>query len=491
MKLLISLDNNKLYNVSLNTKTDDNSQEDFNKPLIIKDTILKDLKNKIIHMENINNKLVFVLDNGSVLFYNYSFKTTANNPDFIEYNMISIDTLLQAIDIKFNDELIISSNKINKKSKKPIQFNTSNISNKDLESDQVLTSSIKIINNLLMVPIKSGLLTFIDLNNYTVFDHQLNAPLSFINIIETNKEKIKFTAGGYENLLKVCEFNMGNKELSTVVSTKPMKFNEHLNLTFPNWPVFSTNIIDQTSKEEYFLEFTKFGHLKYYNFKNSKKPINGLNEILLNRPFQKNLQPILTNIIETSATEDESKTFILTDNFNSIWELTVTVVNNEIKIKQKGKVSKNISGHVGYLNEKTETSEIPQTYIIPVKKEEQDDDEVKEEVEEVKPLDKEELQYLQSKSNFVKNSNLLTFTSSSKLNVIKIENNIKKHIIDWTSNSKILSVLIYDTTDVLNKKKYQKYIDRLIRKRGVSVEQEENEKMWDKLDANPPKRQKK
>jgi len=149
MKLLISLDNNKLYNVSLNTKTDDNSQEDFNKPLIIKDTILKDLKNKIIHMENINNKLVFVLDNGSVLFYNYSFKTTANNPDFIEYNMISIDTLLQAIDIKFNDELIINSNKINKKSKKPIQFNTSNISNKDLESDQVLTSSIKIINNLL------------------------------------------------------------------------------------------------------------------------------------------------------------------------------------------------------------------------------------------------------------------------------------------------------------------------------------------------------
>lgn len=490
MKLLISFDNNKLYNISLNTKTDDSSQETFNKPLIIKDTLLKDVKTKIIHMENINNKLVFVLEDGKVLFYNYSFKVTDNNPDFIEYNMISIDTLIETINIKLDDDSIIKANKINRKSKQPIQFNTSNISNKDLESDQILTSSIKIINNLLMIPTKSGLLTFIDFKEYTTFDCQLSTPLSFINILESSKDKIKFTVGGYENLLKVHEYDFTKKELATLVSTKPMKFNEQLKLVIPNWPIFSTNIIDQTTNEEYYLEFTKFGHLKYYNFKNSKKPINGLNDVLLSRPFQKNQQPIVTNIMEMSTGDDQSKTFILTDNFKSIWELTVNVINNEIKIKQNGKVSKNISGYVGYLNEKTEQSEIPQSYIIPVKKEEQDDEEAAE-VEEVKPLDKEEIQYLHGKSNFVKNANLLTYSTASKLNVIKIENNIKKHIIDWTANSKILSVLIYDTADVLDKKKYQKYINRLIRKRGVSVEEEENEKMWDQLDANPPKKQKK
>lgn len=486
MKLLISLDNNKLYNISLNTKTDDSSQDEFSKPLIIKDTILNDVKSKIVHMEKINNKIVLVLKNGSVMFYDYSFKSTNNNPDFIEYNMIGIDNLLHTVDIKFNDELIVSSNKANKKSKKPIQFNTSNISNKDIETDKILTSSIRIIDNLLFIPTRSGLLTFINLDDYTVFDHQINAPLSFIQIIQSDKEKIKFTAGGYENLLKVYEFNLVDKKLDTIVSSKPMKFNEHLNLSFPNWPVFSTNITDQTTKEEYFLEFTKFGHLKYYNFKNSKKPINGLKEVLVSRPFQKNLQPILMNILEVDSSKEDSKTFILTDNFKSIWEITVTISNNEITIKQQGKVSKNISGYVGYVNEKTEPSEIPQTFSIPAKEEDQEDD-----VEEVKPLDKEETQYLLSKSNFVKNSTLLTYTTSSKLNVIKIENNIKKHIIDWTSNSKILSVLIYDYSDVLDKKKYQKYINRLIRKRGVSVEEEENEKMWDQLEANPPKRQKK
>ncbi|SGZ41461.1 uncharacterized protein HGUI_03662 [Hanseniaspora guilliermondii] len=486
MKLLISLDNNKLYNISLNTKTDDSSQDEFSKPLIIKDTVLKDVKNKIIHMEKINNKIALVLGNGSVMFYDYSFKSTNNNPDFIEYNMISLDNLVQTVNINFNDDIIVSSNKVNRKSKQPIQFNTSNISNNDIETDQVLTSSIRIINNLLFIPIRSGLMTFINIDDYTVFNHQLSAPLSFIKIIESDKEKIKLTAGGYENLLKVYEFNLNNKELSTIMSSKPMKFNEHLNLAFPNWPVYSTNIIDQTSKEEYFLEFTKFGHLKYYNFKNSKKPINGLKDVLLSRPFQKNLQPILMNILELDSSNEDSKTFILTDNFKSIWEVNVTISNNEITIKQNGKVSKNISGYVGYVNEKTEPSDIPQIFTIPAKDEDQEDH-----IEEVKPLDKEETQYLLNKSNFVKNSTLLTYTTSSKLNIMKIENNIKKHIIDWTADSKILSVLVYDYSDVLDKKKYQKYINRLIRKRGVSVEEEENEKMWDQLEANPPKRQKK
>ena len=225
MKLLVSLDNNKLYNISLNSKTDDSSQDSFNKPLIIKDTLLKDVKTKIIHMENINNKLVFVLEDGKVLFYNYSFKVTNNNPDFIEYNMISIDTLIETIDIKLDEESIIKVNKINKKSKQPIQFNTSNISNKDLESDQILTSSIRVINNLLMIPTKSGLLTFINVKDFTSFDCQLSTPLSFINILESPKDKIKFTVGGYENLLKVYDFDFAKKELTTLVSTKPMKFN--------------------------------------------------------------------------------------------------------------------------------------------------------------------------------------------------------------------------------------------------------------------------
>lgn len=486
MKFLVSLDNGKIYNVSLNSQRDDDNVDELNKPLIIKDVVLSEkAPSKIIHMNLLNNNLLYLIfANGDIFFYEYSIDLQEDiTKDYTNYNMITVHDVKHKLHIDLNDEHILEAHKVNKKSKKPIQYNASVISSDELNKDIILVNDLININQQLVVTTKSGKISFICLQTFKIlFDLQVPAPLSFIELISNEKNILTVALGGYENLLKITTIDTADKIIKEQNSTKPMKFNERLNLAYPNWPIAASRIL--CGDVEFFIEVTKFGYIKLYNLKNSKKPIGGLKDLLLNRPFQKNMQPVITNVLIESLENDNKKKLILTDNVNSIWELTLTIEDNQLVIKQEGKISKKITGHVTHLNKIDKVNEIPQHFEL-IKKETEEDLE-KEEEEEIKPLNKEEISYLASKTNFIKDTPLLTYAASNKLTIVNSNNN-KKILVDWLLNSKINSILIYDSNDVLSLKKYDKYVNRLIRKRGLSVEEDANEQMWGKLEEEGSK----
>lgn len=476
MKFLVSLDNGKLYNVSLNSQRDDDSVEELNKPLIIKDVVLEQNKShKIIHMDLLNKDTLFIIfSNGDVIFYKYDVELQVDSSgEYINYNMLNIQNVEHKLHITLNDEHILESHKKNRKSKKPIQYNTAAISSEEMNQDIILVNDIIKIDDKLILASKSGSITFICLKSFKViFDVQVSAPLSFLSMIKFVDNECTIAIGGYENLLKIITIDMIEKQIKEEVATKPMKFNEKLNLPYPNWPVAATRMC--LDNVEYYIEVTKFGFIKLYNLQNSKKPIGGLKDLLLARPFQKNMQPVITNVLIEQLDKENEVKLILTNNVNSIWEITVTLKDNDLVIKQEGKVSKKMSGYVTYLNLASKTNELAQEFQI-IKKEED------EEKEEVEPLDEQEIAYLSSKSNFIKNAKLLTYAASNKITIVNNDRQ-DKTLVDWLLNSKINSVLIYDCNDVLSLKKYNKYINRLIRKRGLTVAEEQNEEMWGNLD---------
>ncbi|XBW34947.1 hypothetical protein QEN19_000511 [Hanseniaspora menglaensis] len=477
MKFLVSLDNGKLYNVCLNTARDDDNSEESNKPLVIKDIVLQDKPtSKIIHMDLLHNDLMYMIfANGDILFYEYTVDLQEGiTEEYTNYNMITIQDVKHKLHIDLNDEHIMNSHKINRKSKKPIQYNTAAISSIELNKDIILLNDLIKTNHKLIVTTKSGTIFVICLKTFKIlFNVQVPAPLSFIKIISEDSNGITVAFGGYENLLKILTIDFSEQNTKSPINTKPMKFNEKLNLPFPNWPIASTKMV--VDDVEYYIEITKFGFIKLYNLENSKKPIGGLKDLLLTRPFQKNMQPVLTNVLVENLEQNSKVKLILTDNVNVIWELILSVVNNELIIKQEGKVSRSITGHVTFLNKVDKVNEIPPQFQI-IKKEEDEND------EEIKPLNKDEITYLASKTNFIKDTELLLFAASNKINIVTKAS--KKVLADWLLNSKINSVLLYDANDVLSLKKYDKYISRLIRKRGLSVEEEQNEEMWGKLEQD-------
>lgn len=476
MKFLVSLDNGKLYNVSLNAQRDDDNVEELNKPLVIKDVVLEENQSlKIIHMDLLNKDILYMIyANGDIIFYKYDVELQEDSTgEYINYNMLNIQKVEHKLHISLNDEHILESHKSNRKSKKPIQYNTAAISSEEMNEDVVLVNDIIKVDEQLILASKSGSISFICLKSFKViFDIQVSAPLSFLKMVKFGDNECTLAIGGYENLLKIITVDMIEKKIKQEIATKPMKFNEKLNLPFPNWPIAATKMSVDTV--EYYIEVTKFGFIKLYNLQNSKKPIGGLKDLLLARPFQKNMQPVITNVLIEDLESENKKKLILTNNVNAIWEITVSIKDNDLVVKQEGKISKKMSGYVTYLNLANKTNALPQDFQI-IKKEEDEDQ------EEIEPLDEQEIAYLSSKSNFIKTAKLLTYAASNKITIVNNSTH-DKTLVDWLLNSKINSVLVYDCNDVLSLKKYNKYVSRLIRKRGLTVAEEQNEEMWGNLD---------